>query len=148
MNSTIDQLNAIAEAWMEQVWRQRNIEAVDRLHAPDFVDQSSAGRGTDNSAYKAGIVELYMAFPDWFARTEDLLAEPASGKITIRWTATGTHRGSFFGVPATHRQMTFSGIEIIRVVENRIRERWGEWNGIDLLVQLGAWVPPSSPPSA
>ncbi len=29
------------------------------------------------------------------------------------------------------------GIEIIRIRDGRITERWGEWDGIDLLEQLG-----------
>jgi steroid delta-isomerase-like uncharacterized protein len=146
MDATGDQLQAIAEAWMEHVWRQRDIDALDRLHAPDFVDHSAAGRETNTAAYKAGIIELYAAFPDWFASTDDMLADPATGKIAIRWTATGTHLGSFLGVPATNQRITFTGIEIIRVVQNRIIERWGEWNGIELLYQIGAWAP-TSPPS-
>jgi predicted ester cyclase len=35
----------------------------------------------------------------------------------------------------------FKGIEIIRVRDDRIVERWGEWDGIDLLVQLGRVEP-------
>jgi predicted ester cyclase len=37
--------------------------------------------------------------------------------------------------------MRFAGIEIIRVAEGRIVERWGEWDGMDLLLQLGLWTP-------
>jgi len=39
---------------------------------------------------------------------------------------------------ASHFQVPLRrGIEIVRIREGRIVERWGEWDGIDLLVQLG-----------
>jgi predicted ester cyclase len=31
----------------------------------------------------------------------------------------------------------FVGIEIVRVADGRIAERWGEWDGLALLDQLG-----------
>ncbi len=74
--------------------------------------------------------------------TSDLVIDPAAGKVAIRWTATGSHSAPFLGVSATGKQITFHGIEIIRIVHNRIVERWGEWDGIGLLEQLRAW--PSS----
>ena len=135
---TAEQLRAIAERWMERIWRQRQLDAIDELHAPDFVDRSPAGRDSGNAPYKAGIAELYGAFPDFEGVTEDLVIDPATGKVAIRWTATGTHTAPYLSVAATGKQISFTGIEIIRVVEDRIVERWGEWDGIALLEQLGA----------
>ena len=123
---------------MERVWRQRDIEAVDDVHTPDFIDRSPAGRGSDNAAYKAGLIELFEAFPDWYATTEDLIIDIAQGKVAVRWTATGTHQCSFMGYSATRRQTRFSGIEIVTIREGRIAERWGEWDGLDLLAQLNS----------
>src|SRR5688572_9665562 len=108
--STVEQLRAIAERWMEQVWRQRQIDAIDELHAPDFVDRSPAGRDSGNAPYKAGIAELYQAFPDFEGITEDLVIDTATGKVAIRWTATGTHAAPYFGVTATGKQINFTGI--------------------------------------
>lgn len=135
---SVEQLRAIAEQWMERVWRQRQIDAIDELHAPDFADRSPAGRDSDNAAYKAGIAELYRAFPDFYAVTEDLVIDPATGKVALRWSATGTHAQTYLGVAATGKQITFTGIEIIRVAQGRIVERWGEWDGLALLEQMGA----------
>jgi predicted ester cyclase len=57
-------------------------------------------------------------------------------RLAIRWSATGTHRGSFFGVAPTGRRVTFHGIEIVRIADGRIAERWGEWNGEEIREQL------------
>jgi predicted ester cyclase len=56
----------------------------------------------------------------------------------VRWRATGTHRGTFEGIEPSHQRLEFTGIEIVLVDEGRISERWGEWNGLDLVRQLHA----------
>lgn len=133
---TSQALQEAAERWMERVWRQRDVGAVDDTHTPDFIDRSPAGRGGDNAAYKAGLAELFEAFPNWYATTADLIVDTEQSKVAVRWTATGTHRGSFMGYPATGRLIRFAGIEIITIRRGRVAERWGEWDGLDLQAQL------------
>lgn len=133
---TKENIRAIAERWMKDVWQDRIVDAVDELHSPQFVDHSPAGRATDNEGYKKGLEELFRAFPDFVAETEDLIIDAHAGKVAIRWTATGTHRETFLGIPPTDRQVTFRGIEIVRIENGHIVERWGEWDGTDLTKQL------------
>jgi predicted ester cyclase len=42
------------------------------------------------------------------------------------------------GVARTEKSVSFQGIEILRLEEDKIVERWGEWNAEDILQQLGA----------
>ena len=134
-------LQEIARRWIEEGWRRGNTAVVDELHAPDFVDRDSAGRPSDNAGFKQGIVRLYEAFPDLEAEVRDLVVDEPSGTVAVRWAAAGTHRGAYLGAPATGRRVSFKGIEIIRIRDGRIVERWGEWDGMDLLAQLGRWKP-------
>ena len=130
-------LKAIARRWIEEGWQQGRADMVDELHAPHFVDHDSAGRTTDREGFKAGIIGLYAAFPDFWAVIEDLVVDAAAKKVAVRWVANGTHQGPFWGIPPTGQRIAFKGIEIIRIEDERIVERWGEWNGIALLEQLG-----------
>jgi steroid delta-isomerase-like uncharacterized protein len=132
-----EHLGDIARRWMEQGWQRGDAGVVDELHAVDFVDHAAAGRAADRAGFKQGILDLYAAFPDFNAVVEDLVIDAAAGKVAVRWSASGTQRGAFMGVPPSGRRITFAGIEIIRVEDGRIVERWGEWDGIDLLRQLG-----------
>jgi steroid delta-isomerase-like uncharacterized protein len=109
---------------------------VDELHSPDFVDHDAAGRAPDRAGFKQGIADLYDGFPDLYTEIEDLVVDPDRSSVAVRWSATGTHRGSFMGLPPTGNRVSFKGIEIIRIRGGRIVERWGEWDGIDLLQQL------------
>ncbi len=139
---TSERLAAIARRWMAEVWQQGSVAAIDDLHAPDFIDSSPAGRPADREGYKAGVADLYRAFPDFCALIDDLIVDEAAGKVAIRWSATGTHRGAFMGVLPTGRSITCRGIDILRVDGQTLRivERWGEWDGVDLLGQLGVFL--------
>jgi predicted ester cyclase len=58
--------------------------------------------------------------------------------VASRWTITGTHRGTFQGVPATGRLITFSGIDFSRVVEGKVAEHWAQFDLLAVLQQIGA----------
>jgi steroid delta-isomerase-like uncharacterized protein len=130
------ELESIVRRWIDDGWQRGDPTVVDRLHAPDFVDHDPGGRAADNAGFKRGIVDLVRAFPDLAARVEDLVVDPDSGSVAVRWSAVGTHRGPYLGAPPSGLQVRFKGIEIVRVVGGRITERWGEWDGLELLAQL------------
>jgi len=132
-----DELKAVADRWMEEVWQEGRLDAIDELHALGFVDRSAADRPADHEGFKQGVAQLYAAYPDFRAVTEDAIADDAAGMIAVRWTAVGTHLGAFMGSPPAGRRVTFEGIEILHVENGRIMERWGEWDGISVLRQLG-----------
>ena len=148
-----EQLAAIARRWVEEGWcagdgSRPAGSIVDELHAPDFIDHDSGGRAADNAGFREGIVRLLGAFPDLAAAARDVVVEPdptcagasgaiVSGTVAVRWTAVGTHRGADLGAEPTGKRITFKGIEVIRVRGERITERWGEWDGLELLGQLG-----------
>lgn len=128
-------MREIATRWI-RLWQGGDLGEFDALHSPDFVDHSSAGRPSDRAGFRQGIVALCQAFPDFYGRIEDLVVDETAGKVAIRWSARGTHRGAYMGRAATGRQVVFRGIEIIRIVNGRIVQRWGEWDGEDILRQL------------
>lgn len=125
----------MAEHWIE-AWQKRQIYILDELHSDDFVDHDSAGRLPDKAGFKQGLIELYAAFPDFQAAVEDLIVDSENCKVAVRWTATGTHSGEFLGIPSSQRKIRFKGIEIIKIREGAIVERWGEWDSLDLLTQM------------
>ncbi len=130
-------LEEIARRWIAEGWCHGDVGVVDRLHSSNFVDHDAAGRASNNEGFKQGIASLYAAFPDLSAQLDDMVVDPERGSVAIRWSATATHRGAYLGVEATGKTIAFKGIEIIRIRNGRITERWGEWDGIDLLEQLG-----------
>jgi len=137
VDAKTEELKKIARRWIEEGWVRGNVKIVDELHAPDFVDCDPSGREPTNAGFKKAILEVYAAFPDFNCKVEDLVVEQQTGKVAVRWSAVGTHKGKYLNAPPTGKQIRFKGIEIITIQNGKITERWGEWNGIDLLGQLG-----------
>lgn len=134
-----ERLRALAERWMVAGWREGDIQALVALHAPDFVDYGAPpGRAPSRVGFAEGVRELYQAFPDFAANSDDLVVDVPAAKVAVRWSALGTHQGEFMGFAPTHRRITFKGIEIITIRDGLIVERWGEWDGEDLQRQLAS----------
>ena len=119
-------LIAIAERWVVAGWQRGDAEAVLQRYAPDFVDRGHpSGRPGTGAENIAGIRALYAAFPDFDTGIAELIVDTEGGAVAIRRTATGTHRGSFFGVAATGCRIAFAGIETLQIHDCLIVARAG-----------------------
>jgi steroid delta-isomerase-like uncharacterized protein len=90
-------------------------------------------------AFKQFTSAFFTAFPDLQTTIEDLIAE--GDKVAVRQTWRGTHTGNFQGIPPTGKQVTFSSLEVYRVIGGKLAEEWVELDMLGLLQQLGV-IPP------
>ena len=88
---------------------------------------------------RQAIAVFRAAFPDVHFTIEDTLVD--RDMVVIRWTVRGTHHGEFLGVAPTGKQVTFTGINIYRIANGQIVERWAEEDGVHLYQQLGILSP-------
>ena len=131
-------LEGIAHRWIVAGWQRGDAEAVLAMYAPDFVDLGNpSGQLGTREENVAGIRGLYDAFPDFHATIEELVIDEMAASVAIRWSAVGTHRGPFFGVAPTGKEISFRGIEILHIRDGGIVQRSGEWDAYGLLRQLG-----------
>ncbi len=89
---------------------------------------------------KAGMKNFYTAlwggFPDLTIEIDELVAE--GDKVVWRITASGTHNGSFQGVPATGKAVKFGAHYTFRFENGKIVERWSTIDRLSILIQIGA----------
>lgn len=131
---------AIARRWGEEVWGKGSLAAVDELFAPNFVfNYPAPGATPDLKGYKQTVTSLSTPFADIQCTAEDVVAE--GDKVAVRWIWRGTHKGEFMGIPATGKQVTITGISILRIAGGKIVEEWGEMNSLGMMQQLGAFPP-------
>jgi steroid delta-isomerase-like uncharacterized protein len=79
---------------------------------------------------------FYDAMPDWQITQDFILAE--ADRVASRGTITGTHSGTFMGVPPTGKKVSWTGIIIFRLdEEGKIIERWQDFDAFGMLQQLG-----------
>jgi steroid delta-isomerase-like uncharacterized protein len=128
---------AVVRRNTEEVQGGGNFELFDELFADDFLDHTpQPGRTPD----KAGARELYKvlreAFPDF---RPEIHWQAADGNLVTTYkTYHGTHKGEFFGIAPTGRQIQFETVDAMRVVDGKITEHWGVANLFSLMQQLGA----------
>jgi serine phosphatase RsbU (regulator of sigma subunit)/predicted ester cyclase len=117
---------ALARRFMEARVVKRDLDAVDEMLAPDFVNQNKLvpGQEPDREGYMRGISEYHAALSPGRLLIEDQVA--GGDKVVTRFIVHATHdRGDLMGVAPTGRNLTNRAIVIHRIVEGKIAEEWG-----------------------
>lgn len=108
---------------------------VEEIFAPDVVDHNPQPGQAPGRDGVQQVIDLYhAAFPDLHVKNDEIIV--SGDRAVLRWSATGTHEGDQLGVPASHRRVRMTGIDIIRVANGQIVERWGEANGLEMMQQI------------
>jgi steroid delta-isomerase-like uncharacterized protein len=119
-------------------------QLADELISPDAIfhvpGRSEPVRGP--GGYLAIIGMMRGGFPDIQWTLEDMIAE--GDKVAARFTMRGTHRGTFFGVPATGKPIVVQAMNFYRLSGGQFVEERGQPDLLTLLQQIGA-VPPAQP---
>ena len=122
--------------FVEEVINQGHLERADDLVAVDFVELDPLpGQQQGREGLKQVISAFRAAFPDIHWVIEEMIGEGEN--VFSRFTWHGTHRGEFFGVPATGRQITVKGMVIDRVVAGKMAESRILMDGLSMMRQLG-----------
>jgi steroid delta-isomerase-like uncharacterized protein len=117
---------ALARAWHEEVINRRNPAALRGILAGEVVHHAAAHypEVLDAAGVAAMMGDFLAAFPDLGYAFDHFIAD--GDHVVERYTASGTQRGPFGGLPPSGRAATWTGINIFRVECGRIAEVWSE----------------------
>ena len=103
-----------------------DLETLDELFAPDFVDHSPLpGHEPGREGFKQQIAEEYAIFSNTRINIEDQVAAEGD-KVITRLTRKRIHdRGEYLGVAPTGMEYPSRSIVIHRIEEGKIAEEWG-----------------------
>jgi steroid delta-isomerase-like uncharacterized protein len=134
---------AIHRRYHDEVINQGDLDLVDAIFTPDYVDHPFGGPDIQGPAGLKQFLGMFrQAFPDAQFTLEDRIV--GDDRIAVRWTMHGTQQGEFQGIPPTGKVVTVTGMAIHRFEGDQIQESWDYFDALGLLQQLGA-VPPSGP---
>ncbi len=105
------------------------------LHAESVQAHGLGPAALDKVGMKSFYSALWGGFPNLTIRIDDMVAE--EDKVVWRITASGSHDGTFMGLPATGRPVTFGAQYAFRFADGKIVERWSTIDRLSLLVQIG-----------
>ncbi|MEU4191587.1 ester cyclase [Kribbella sp. NPDC026611] len=134
--STPESNKTVVHEFIDGLFTKGDLGAVDTYLAEDFINHDPPfGAGADREGMRTAGRMFRSGFPDWHSEQHALIAE---GDLVVeRFTASGTQRAEVMGVPATGKEVSLPGINIFRVRDGLIVERWGRLDELGLLRQLG-----------
>jgi serine phosphatase RsbU (regulator of sigma subunit) len=116
---------ALVRRFVEEVLNGGNLDAIDELMAPDYLDHGTpTGKYAGREGHKRSIAKQLAASSDLRFHIKEQIAE---GDKVVSWViGSGTHdRERFMGLAPTGTRVTIENIIISRVVEGKIVEDWG-----------------------
>jgi predicted ester cyclase len=135
-----DQNKALVRRFYEEVFNAKNVDAIDELCHPDFVDHMAMpDQAPGSQGLKKAFADYLNAFPDMQVQVQDVIAE--GDLVATRFTGGATHRGEIFGAAPTGKRITFNGIDIVRIRDGKAVEAWHQGDDIIGLMQIGAKLP-------
>jgi predicted ester cyclase len=125
----------IVRRFSDEVWGRGDLTVADEILAVNLIEHNPLpGQAAGRDGHKQIVGLFRSAFPDLRVTTEDLVED--GDRVALRWKAEGTHHGDLMGLSPTGKRVLLTGIEILRIANGEIVERWAEDNGQTVLAQL------------
>jgi steroid delta-isomerase-like uncharacterized protein len=130
----------------DEVMSRGNLAVVEEVVSADFLNHAAPPAAPRGPAGMRGMATmLRTAFPDLHMEVGELIGE--GDKVVAQTVMTGTHRGNYFGIPATGRRFAQQQMHIIRFADGKAVEHWAVRDDLGLLQQLGV-IPDRGPGEA
>jgi steroid delta-isomerase-like uncharacterized protein len=124
----------IVEAFCETVFVRHDLSMLDECMRDDYI-QHNADVPQGKAGFKAFFEEAFKAIPDFKYTLRKIVAE--GDLVFTHCTTTGTHRGTWIGMPATGNKLNFDVVDMFRLQDGMIAEHWDVADTLSLFTQIG-----------
>ncbi len=109
----------------------QNYDNMGKYLQVDFLDHNpQPGQAAGANGAMRAFAELYKAFPDLKMQMQQAVAE--GDWVTARVFMVGTHKGTWNGIAATGKPFRIGGIDMLKVKNGQVVERWGYFDTLAL----------------
>lgn len=127
-------------ALWHNLYNRRDLSSVDRAYLPTVQWRGPSGRlGYGRQDVKGMPRALMATLPDLGMQVDEVywMGNEAEGfRVSVRWTAQGTHRGyGLYGEPSG-RRVHLWGVDQIYIAHGQITQHWHMFNEFDLMAQI------------
>jgi steroid delta-isomerase-like uncharacterized protein len=131
---------ALVRRFYEEVWDRGTTDFAFEVFAEDYARHDF--RATETLPGPAGQKKIAddfrAAFPDLEVTVDLIIGE--QDFVVGRWTATGTHSGSWGGLAPSGRRVAFSAANVFRFERGKVAEIWNHRDDLGLREQIGAAI--------
>ena len=111
----------IAQTYAQKVWEDRDPDAFNYV-AENVTIHSLLGDYTGKEALKNVVKAWLEAFPDLKVTNQHVIAQ--DDRVCIHWSAVGTHKGPFKGIQPTEKQVSYAGVTLYQIKDQKITSYW------------------------
>lgn len=125
----------VVKKMIDVVWNKHNTQTLQDFYHPQVMVHGPHGEIVGLENVKRFISDLFVSFPDLNYKVLEVFS--SGNRVVVRWQGTGTHKGVFLGNASTNKKITYEGISIYQIENNKIREYWVSADLYGLFKQLG-----------
>ncbi len=127
-NTTVTQLFA--------AWNNHDAQAVLDNYHDDFTREDVGNKRHYGKDKLMQVVSNYMqAFPDMMLEVDTIVEK--NEQVVVCWAATGHHKGKIMNIPATGKLISFKGVSVLSIEDEKIKRVWYLWDEASMLRQMG-----------
>ena len=119
---------------IEQGWNLGQLDVVDDCVSEDYKRDIPGATLYGAAAFKERMRTTRLAMPDFRCTLGEAIVEGDKG--ASRWICEGTHRGELLGIPATGKNLRWSGIVWYELRDGLVVYEWELYDQAELLTQL------------
>jgi steroid delta-isomerase-like uncharacterized protein len=130
-------IKSLARTTIEELFDKGRTGYLNEVSELSFIGHDPVSLKSVSLDEEKRIAETFReGFPDLRCSVDDTITE--GDRCVCRWRMTGTHSGTFVGIPPTGRKVVVDGISEMRFHQGRLAEQWTLYDFLGLLSQLGA----------
>jgi steroid delta-isomerase-like uncharacterized protein len=139
-----DANKTVAKNFYENVFNAHKADAASQYIAANGVNHSPepghTGQGLED--IQKELAEFITAFPDIHFSVDQQVAE--GDMVATLLTMTGTNSGAMGpGMPATNKAVKVQGLDLVRIKDGKLVDRWGYFDSRSMMMQMGMMPPPA-----
>ena len=124
----------LVKVYSDLIWNDKNLSRIDQFLSENIVINSPLERIIGIDAMVGIIARWHKAFSDLKVSWDDFISE--GDKVVSRWTTEGVHTGDFLGHRPTNKKVSYNGVSIYRISDDKIVEYWAFVDMLGLKQQL------------